>query len=316
MRKALESKCTLIANLTAQRRKQDILKPFLAIDPGVIYPTECLRISNKHDELRRSCGFIRGMDGLQHVPSYIILEPTSDLMLLLNSVFGKSVKTYLADPETGKGNIITSDLVRSLTGAAISKWVFEKDLRFPDTASTPLLEAYRSLISSVCDQTVLRGVDFAAHLTVMKDKHFQEVDLPRYAKRLATRLTAALHPVIEEKKRPRVTKELNELLVRPFQLALDIKCLVMVGKDLFECVWPDRGTPFEESCMVDEPANWMRGGKEDGKLNWNRFVKLPSLPGLRVYAYERQMVDYNGFRKGVEEVSQGTVVAKALVYVM
>jgi hypothetical protein len=149
----------------------------------------------------------------------------------------------------------------------------------------------------------------------MEDEHFREVVLNRHATRLAIRLSAALYPLIQSKTRLRVTRDLRKILVQPFRLALDIKCLIMVGKDLYECIWPTRGSPFKERRMIDEPADYAQAGN-DKTLDPNPLVRLPILPGLRIYAYERQMVDYNGFRNGCEEVLKGSVVAKARVLIM
>jgi hypothetical protein len=150
MQKALESKCNKIADLNAQMRRQEFLEPFLNIKSGIVCATECPKIAHKHEELKWACGFISTMHGLHHLPPQTKVEPISDLMPLLDSIFGNFTESYLTETKQWEGNISANELVRSLTGAAISKWVFQQELRLPDIASTPLLEAYRSYISSVC----------------------------------------------------------------------------------------------------------------------------------------------------------------------
>jgi hypothetical protein len=44
-----------------------------------------------------------------------------------------------------------------------------------------------------------------------------------------------------------------------------------------------------------------------------KIVILALVPGLRVYSYDRKLVDYCGFTKGDEGLEQPSLVAQALV---
>jgi len=44
-----------------------------------------------------------------------------------------------------------------------------------------------------------------------------------------------------------------------------------------------------------------------------KTVMLALVPGLRVYSYDRKLVDYCGFTKGDEGLEQPSLVAQALV---
>lgn len=44
-----------------------------------------------------------------------------------------------------------------------------------------------------------------------------------------------------------------------------------------------------------------------------RKVMFAVVPGLLVYSYDRELVDYCGFRKGNEDLEQPSLVAQAVV---
>lgn len=148
----------------------------------------------------------------------------------------------------------------------------------------------------------------------MKDKFFQDVVFPRHTSRLVQRLLAALTPFLEEKSNTATRIALEEILHEIFRLALEIKCLVIIGKDLYSIIWPRRDTNFEHRSMASEPADYSDRQRIE-IASPRKVIRLPLLPGLRVRAFERQVVDYKGFQSDECPKTEGSVVAQSRVLV-
>jgi hypothetical protein len=138
--------------------------------------------------------------------------------------------------------------------------------------------------------------------------------LPRKAKGLAERHLEILAPFITEKGKAECTEKLMWRLEGIFTIALDLKVFLMTTKDMFECIWPAPGSDFDVDTM--ETARPRRQEINQYDQTESPRVVLPVTPGLRVYSHDRQLVDYNGFRKvGDHVVGQQGVVAKSMVYI-
>lgn len=64
--------------------------------------------------------------------------------------------------------------------------------------------------------------------------------------------------------------------------------------------------------MVEESLEGTTGNQPPCNQEAKR-VMLALVPGLRVYSYDRKLVDYCGFTKGDEGLEQPSLVAQALV---
>lgn len=155
-------------------------------------------------------------------------------------------------------------------------------------------------------------MDSVAHQFVVDNHHFKEVFLPRTAKRLAKRLLNALAPLVKGKYSVG-EKDFEEELEAIFRSALEIKTLGMTANHVLEFIWPSRSTVFENDSMAEEAS----GSYTDGRGNSEKKAKkvlLTLVPGLRVYSYERQLVDYCNFTSGDEKgLGKGDLVAHTLV---
>lgn len=158
----------------------------------------------------------------------------------------------------------------------------------------------------------LRNIDLAAHQWVInEDKHFHEQFLPRTANKLSERLLNALGPFIKHKGKPEAKIQIR--LESIFYAALKIKTFAMVGKDVFECIWPAHDTIFERSFMAEESSDGTTCNQTPSKQEVKK-VMLALVPGIRVYGYDRKLVDYCGFTKGDEQgLQQPSLVAQAVV---
>jgi hypothetical protein len=84
-----------------------------------------------------------------------------------------------------------------------------------------------------------------------------------------------------------------------FLEALKIKTFGMVGKHIFEAIWPRHNSPFADSHMVEVSLGNSTRHRPRSEPSGN--VMLVLVPGLRVYRYDRTMVDYYGFVRGDEQ---------------
>jgi hypothetical protein len=86
----------------------------------------------------------------------------------------------------------------------------------------------------------------------------------------------------------------------------------MIGKDVFECIWPAHNSIFERNFMAEESLEGTTCNQAPSNQGAKK-VMLALVPGLRVYSYDRKLVDYCGFTKGGEGLEQPSLVAQALV---
>lgn len=157
----------------------------------------------------------------------------------------------------------------------------------------------------------LRNIDFAAHQSVIDGGdddgdgggYFQKIFLPRAATKLADRLLDVLQSFIKhDKHRPRHrrTRRIKPHFESIFQYALAAKSQAMIGKDIFETIWPDHGSAFDSKCMRVKAMKRDRCGRDNSE-SLPVIVKLPLVPGIRVYRYDRKLVDYCSFTNGSEK---------------
>jgi hypothetical protein len=150
-------------------------------------------------------------------------------------------------------------------------------------------------------EDVARNLDFAAHHTLIESEYFQQVLIPRRAEALAIRLSATIVPLFALQK-PLTLWEVDILtewkrkrpaLERMFVSALRIKARALVSKDMFEVVFPPQACECNQFMEV-ENLERDSGGSPQGQTS---LVRLCLVPGLRRYAFDRKLVDYNSFRK-------------------
>ena len=145
---------------------------------------------------------------------------------------------------------------------------------------------------------------------VVSDEHFKNVYVPRTATKLAGRLVVALSPLIKAKRKGRskigIKIGIKTDLKCIFKHALEVKIQVIVGKHMFGTIWPCRGSAYKESLMKVQSA----GIRNCAPLK----VKLPLVPGLRIYSKEKMTVDYCSFTKSDEsDLGKSKVFCEAVV---
>jgi hypothetical protein len=150
---------------------------------------------------------------------------------------------------------------------------------------------------------------------VVNSDYFQKVFLDRTATNLAERLLNALELFTRVKRRDQSKLRIKGCLTSIFRCALDIKTQVIIGKDIFETIWPAKNSGFESFSMIVVPSQNGPCGRAVSQLRPIR-VKLPLVPGLRVYRYDRKSVDCCGFTKGDEgNLGESDLVVPAAVFI-
>ena len=170
-------------------------------------------------------------------------------------------------------------------------------------------------------EDVARNLDFATHHTLIESEYFQKDLIPRRAEALAVRISATIAPLFGLQRplalwKVDILKELNRqrpALKRIFVSALRIKARALVSKDVFEVVFPPQGYKYDRGLMEVEKLERDGGGSLLGQTS---LVRLCLVPGLRKYAFDRRLVDYNSFRKpGSGPEGPSDLIAKPIVII-
>lgn len=169
-------------------------------------------------------------------------------------------------------------------------------------------------------EDVARNLDFAAHHTLIESKYFQAL-IRRRAEALTVRISTTIMPLFGLQK-PLALWEVDILaewnrkrpaLEKMFVSALRIKARALVSKDMFEVVFPPQAHKYNRKLMEVENLERDSGGS---LLARTFLVRLCLVPGLRKYAFDRKLVDYNSFRKpGSDPEGPSDPIASPLVII-
>lgn len=124
-----------------KRTIQEFVQPFIASDTKRLVHEKFKKIEAQHSELRSLLLSIPVLSSSKHNHVSKTIRESSDLNGLLPSVLGN---------DSTSGELADNQLVLSLAGAAVRKWVFQEKFTNIYLTCTPLLEKYRYLISSAC----------------------------------------------------------------------------------------------------------------------------------------------------------------------
>ena len=100
-------------------------------------------------------------------------------------------------------------------------------------------------------------------------------------------------------------------LKKIFVSALKVKTKALVSKDIFEVIFPVPGGKYDP-----EHTELERLERDNGRfeLGQSPVVQLCLVPGLRKFAFDRKLVDYNSFRRpSTSSAEPGDNIASPLV---
>lgn len=83
-------------------------------------------------------------------------------------------------------------------------------------------------------------------------------------------------------------------LKKIFESAIKVKTKALVSKDIFEVVFPVPGCEYDPKHTEVERLERDHRGSGSGQ---SPIVRLCLVPGLRKFAFDRKLVDYNSFRR-------------------
>lgn len=119
-----------------------------------------------------------------------------------------------------------------------------------------------------------------------------------------TRLVSALNRVFKSTSRRDGIKKLRPSLYSVIHLAVQLRSEMLVTGDSYELIWPSIGSSFDSKEMQTRKV---------GSVAGTHAVRLPLCPGIRVYAKEKAMVEYCGFKTLAANTSTPKHVVKALI---
>ena len=115
------------------------------------------RLIGLFQNLKNSIATVLVMDGAKEYPIESLPGISADLDSLLSSVFGIDNLCKWEETPNAFPNLTIFELIQALTGASIYNWVFGAEFQAHVMRTTPLLEEYRSLITTWCE---LEPIDF------------------------------------------------------------------------------------------------------------------------------------------------------------
>ncbi|KAH8685483.1 hypothetical protein BGZ60DRAFT_92964 [Tricladium varicosporioides] len=304
----VEERNETIAELKQRLKDQTFAQRLLGNGDGKQALPSRDKIKSSHGDMRKNIMGLSVLEDIRYTANEIRGVNSEDLNTLKGVVLSDIAQAPSLDDVSHSLDI----WVQSLTGAAVCEWIFKESYQCTAMMNTPLLDGYRRSLSTVCNDEILRTVDSVAHQFVVDSHHFKEVFLPRTAKRLAKRLLNVLAPLVKGNYLIG-EQDFEEDLEAIFRSALEIKTLGMTVNHVLEFIWPAQSTVFESDSMTEEVLGSYTSdrGNSDKKV---KKVLLTLVPGLRVYSYERQFVDYCNFTSGKEKVlGKGELVAHTLV---
>lgn len=138
----------------------------------------------------------------------------------------------------------------------------------------------------------------------MVEKDFHEVTLPCLTSQYTERLMKALQLYRDSNMHRREIRALRDSIEQIMRIALEIRSLMLVREEDFECIWPALGSPFDGEQMILTPLS---------TCSVNAIVRLPLSLGLRAYPGGIAMISYEGFSTVADLGRSPNFIVRALV---
>ncbi|KAF2181386.1 hypothetical protein K469DRAFT_729477 [Zopfia rhizophila CBS 207.26] len=272
-----------ITTLRNQLDDQTDLEPYLSIGHahGEMPTTEQLLSDFK--DMKEQLASILVINGTSKPLIGSLYGQSADLDVLLRTVFNIGIQSNAEELLNASPELTLRELIQALTGAAIHCWVFESG-----------------------GHEGLYNLDTAVHQSMIKEKDFKDVTIPRMASRHTTRLLNALQPLFDKQLQYKTARKLKLTLDCILRLAIQVRSLSLVGTEDYASIWPSPGSLFDNNEMETEHS---------GMATMANLVRLPLSPGLRAYPKENAMVGYHRFGNGEGTSRTPKYVIKALILI-
>jgi hypothetical protein len=139
-----------IAILKKKLQDRTNLERYLSFGKAPNAVSNSQRLIDLFHNLKDSIATVLVMDGAKEYPIGSLPGKSADLDGLLSSVFGIDTHCKLEGTPIIFPTLTSFELVQALTGASIYNWVFGAEFQAHEMRTTPLLEEYRSLITTWC----------------------------------------------------------------------------------------------------------------------------------------------------------------------
>jgi hypothetical protein len=137
-----------IAMLEMKLKDRSILERYLSFGntPSVVQNSQ--RLVGLYQDLKNSIAMVLVRNSAKEYATGSLLGISADLDSLLCSVFGIDTPCNLEEKRCSFPALTSFELIQALTGACIYNWIFGAEFQAHVMRTTPLLEEYRSLITT------------------------------------------------------------------------------------------------------------------------------------------------------------------------
>ncbi|CAN9268262.1 unnamed protein product [Alternaria alternata] len=293
-----------IAMLEMKLKDRSSLERYLSFGktPSVVQNSQ--RLIGLYQDLKDSIAMVLVRNGAKEYATGSLLGISADLDSLLCSVFGIDTPCNLEEKRCSFPALTSFELIQALTGASIYNWIFGAEFQAHVMRTTPLLEEYRSLITTCSSRESLCDLDLAVHRSILESESFKKVIIPKMARIFKKRLTHTIKLFLKKKSKSKAIKKLRSSLKPVFTLAVEVRAESLLSANNFELIWPVAGSAVSGADMEMTSSKPIAGPG---------VVKLPLLPGLRAFPKKKTMVGYQGFAQETSIKMPQDYVVKALV---
>lgn len=154
-----------IAMLEMKLKDRSILEQYLSFGktPSVVQNSQ--RLINLHQDLKNRIAMVQVRKGAKEYATGSLLGISADLDSLLCSVFGIDTPCNLEEKKCDFPILTCFELIQALTGASIYSWIFGAEFQAHMTRTTPLLEEYRSLITTCSKLETIDSTQDSAYIS-------------------------------------------------------------------------------------------------------------------------------------------------------
>ncbi|RYN54312.1 hypothetical protein AA0118_g9274 [Alternaria tenuissima] len=302
--KVLNQNTRRIAMLERKLKDRSSLERYLSFGktPSVVQNSQ--RLIGLFQDLKKSIAMVLVRNAAKEYATGSLLGISADLDSLLCSVFGIDTPCNLEEKRYGFPALTSFELIQALAGASIYNWIFGAEFQAHVMRTTPLLEEYRSLITTCSSRESLCDLDLAVHRSILESESFKKVIIPKMARVFRKRLTHTIKLFLKKRSKSKAIKKLRSSLEPVFTLAVEIRAESLLSASNFELIWPVAGSAVSGADMEMTSSKPIAGPG---------VVKLPLLPGLRAFPKKKTMVGYQGFAQEKSIKMPQDYVVKALV---
>jgi hypothetical protein len=148
--RVLNQNTRTIAILKKKLKDRANLERYLSFSKAPNAVSNSQRLIGLFHNLKYSITTVLVIDGAKEYPIESLPGISADLDGLLSSVFGIDTLCKLEGTPNAFPTSTSYELIMALTGASIYSWVFGAEFQTHMMLTTPLLEEYRSLITTWC----------------------------------------------------------------------------------------------------------------------------------------------------------------------